>query len=161
VDFLKKTAEILKSGWEGAGVDQVSLKTFNPGDPGNATVKSRDYEMLLFGNVLENPLDLFPFWHSSQRIYPGLNLALYQNQKADTLIETVRQTGDEVKQRETLEQIQNAILGDVPAAFLFSLPYTYVHSGDLGGFSETSVTNPAEKFRNVNLWYVAQVRVIK
>ncbi len=161
VDFLKKTAELIKSDWQNIGVDQIGIKTFNPDDPADGTVKSRDYEMLLFGNVLENPTDLFPFWHSSQRIYPGFNLALYQNQKVDNLIETIRQTGDEAKQKDLLSQTQSAILADAPAIFLFSLPYTYIHTSDLGGFNENFITNPAEKFSNVDKWYVDQVRVIK
>lgn len=161
VDFLKRTAELIKTDWQNIGVDQVGIKTFNPNDPGNGTIKSRDYEMLLFGNILENPVDLFPFWHSSQRIYPGFNLALYQSQKVDNLIETIRQTSDEAKQKDLLDQTQNAILADMPAIFLFSLPYTYTHTGDLGGFNENFITNPAERFRNVNEWYTAQVRVIK
>lgn len=161
VEFLKTTADIIKEDWLKVGVDQVNVKTFNPGDPSDNTIKSWDYEMLLFGNILQNPADLFPFWHSSQKIYPGLNLALYQNSKADNLIETIRQTSDESKRKDLLAQVQKTISNDEPAAFLFSLPYTYVHTNDLGGFNRSFITAPAQRFDNVSGWYVAQVRVIK
>ena len=161
VDFLEKTAALIKTDWENIGIDQVGIKTFNPDDPSDGTLESRDYEMLLFGNVFENPADLFPFWHSSQRIYPGFNLAIYQNQKVDNLIETIRQTNDEGTQANLLSQAQNAILNDGSAIFLFSLPYTYIHTSDLGGFNNDLVTNPAERFRNANEWYISQIRVIK
>jgi ABC-type transport system substrate-binding protein len=117
--------------------------------------------MLIFGNILENPKDVFPFWHSSQKIYPGLNLALYQNSKADGIIESVRQTTDEAKQEDLLSQAQKIIANDVPAAFLFSLPYTYIHSNDLGGLTDGFLTNPANRFSNISDWYVATIKVIK
>ncbi len=161
VEFLEKTADLLKSDWEAAGLDRVSVKVFNPNDSADATIKSRDYEMLLFGNVLENPRDLFPFWHSSQRLYPGFNLALYQNQKADNLLESVRQTNEDAKQKDALSQAQKIILGDAPAVFLFSLPYTYIHTNDLGGFRSDLIVSPPDILKNVNAWYVAQVRVIR
>jgi ABC-type transport system substrate-binding protein len=161
VNFLKKTAEFLRDSWQKIGVDQINILTFNPGDPTNSTIKSRDYEMLLFGNILENPTDLFPFWHSSQKLHPGLNLALYQNLKLDGLTESIRQTTDGTKQSELLSQAQSLILKDQPAVFLFSLPYTYIHTNELGGFSTNFMTSPADRFRNVSDWYVAQVRVIK
>ncbi|MEK7626576.1 MAG: ABC transporter substrate-binding protein [Patescibacteria group bacterium] len=164
-EFVKKTAELIKKYWEEAGADQVRIITFNPSEPGNATVKSRDYEILLFGNILENPNDIFPFWHSSQSLYPGLNLALYNNQRADNLIESVRQTADETKQKDLADQARKTVLADAPAIFLFSLPYIYVHSADLGGFIRPSaddfLVSPADKFMNVNEWYVVEVRVIK
>ena len=53
------------------------------------------------------------------------------------------------------------ILNDQPAVFLFSLPYTYIHTKDLGGFNENFLTSPAERFENVSSWYVAQVLVVK
>ena len=39
---------------------------------------------LLFGQVLGIIPDPFPFWHSSQKIYPGLNLSGYSNKKVDS-----------------------------------------------------------------------------
>lgn len=164
-EFVKKTAELIKKNWEEAGADQVRIITFNPSEPGNATVKSRNYEILLFGNVLENPNDIFPFWHSSQGLYPGLNLALYQSQRADDIMENVRQTADEAKQKDLADQARKTVLADTPAIFLFSLPYTYIHSADLGGFirppTDGFLISPTDKFINVNEWYVAEVRVIK
>jgi len=161
VEFLKDVAEVLKDSWQNVGVDQVNIVTFNPSDPTDATIKSRNYEMLLFGNILENPVDIFPFWHSSQKLYPGSNLALYQNLKVDNLIETIRQTSDPSKQSNLLTQAQSTIMNEQPAVFLFSLPYTYIHTKDLGGFNENFLTSPAERFKDVSSWYVAQVLVIK
>lgn len=159
--FVKSVAEYVKNAWVNAGIDEVTIRTFNSSDPTDATIKSRDYEALLFGNVLENPEDLFPFWHSSQRMYPGFNLALYTNQKVDTAIETARQSGNESRRAAQVVQESSLIMADAPALFLFSLPYTYVHTPSLRGFSPDILGIPADRFNRVNEWYVAQVRVLQ
>ena len=53
--------------------------------------------MLLFGNILGEAPDLYSFWHSSEKFYPGLNLALYENKTADRLIESIRNNFDNDK----------------------------------------------------------------
>ncbi len=159
--FLKSAAEYVRNSWIEVGVDDVTLRVFNSSDPTDSTVKSRDYETLLFGNVLENPEDLFPFWHSSQRAYPGFNLALYSNQKVDTAIETARQSGIESRRNAQVVQETSLITANAPALFLFSLPYTYVHTPSLKGFAPETLGIPADRFNDANGWYVAEVRVVQ
>ncbi len=159
--FLKDVAEYVKTAWMNAGIDEVTIRVFNPSDPTDATIKSRDYEMILFGNVLENPEDLFPFWHSSQRAYPGFNLALYSNQKVDTAIEAARQSGVASRRSAQVTQETSLIMADAPALFLFSLPYTYVHTPSLKGFSPKTLGTPADRFNMVDGWYVAEVRIVQ
>ncbi len=159
-DFLKQAADKIGADWEVAGVDSVQILTFDPQDPTDATIESRNYEALLFGNVLENANDLFPFWDSSQVNYPGSNLALYQNPSVDKLIEAARSTVSSSTQVRDLTQAQNLILNDVPAVFLFSLPYDYYHTSNLGGLKTDPLSRPADRFLNVSDWYVAKVRVL-
>ncbi len=165
VDFLEETAKIIKDEWLAAGIKNVNLIVLEPNDMLESAVKTNNYEMLLFGNVLENPKDLFAFWHSSQRFFPGLNLSLYQNLKVDSLIENTRQTDDEEKLKEFLKEAETLIVKDAPAIFLFSLPYEYVHVKNLGGFemSETGkfIINSSDRFNGVSNWSVARARIIK
>lgn len=165
IDFLKKTADLIKKDWLAAGVDEVNITALAPNDLMNNVVKARNYEVLLFGNALENPMDLFPFWDSSQRVYPGLNLALYQNSRVDTYLEALRGTEDPIQATDYLNKAVNLILADNPAAFLFSLPYTYIHTDNLNGFAFSSssqyMITPADRFKNVELWSVAKARIIK
>jgi peptide/nickel transport system substrate-binding protein len=160
VDFLTKAADEIANDWKAAGVDDAQVTTFNPQDPTDATIESRNYEALLFGNVFENVNDLFPFWDSSQVSFPGSNLALYQNPKADMLIENARANASSTVQARYLAQAQSYILNDAPAAFLFSLPYNYYHTDELDGFTSGPLNKPADVFLNVNQWYVAKVRVL-
>ncbi len=161
VQFLKNVAQIIQSDWESIGIDQVNIQTVDMSDPVNSPLKTRDYDALLFGNFLQNPEDLFPFWHSSQTTYPGLNLASYQSTKADNLMETIRETSDEGARQTLLANLQSTIMNDDPAAFLFSLPYLYIHSDDLRGFASGHVASPSDLYRDVSHWSIAEVQVIK
>ncbi len=166
VDFLIKTAFRLKEEWLTIGVAKVNIITLPPAELlENVVRNNNDYEALLFGNVLENPLDLFPFWHSAERFFPGLNLALYKNAKVDTLIERVRQTEDQAEQKELAQTAEAIIVSEKPAIFLYSIPYTYIYTSNLNGFGfkdpQEYIVTPADRFRHINDWHVAKVRVIK
>src|SRR3989344_2469416 len=86
---LKKVAEIAKEEWEKIGA-QVEVKIFEAGDLNQNVIRPRKYDALFFGEIIGRDLDLFAFWHSSQRKDPGLNIALYANSKADKLLEDAR-----------------------------------------------------------------------
>lgn len=91
VEFLVKTAEMVKEDWEAAGV-KINLVVLNPSDIAGEVIRTRNYEMLLFGSIIANSPDLFSFWHSSERFFPGLNLSIFNSGEVDELLEKVRQT---------------------------------------------------------------------
>ncbi len=161
VDFLQKVATTIQNEWRGVGIDNVSIQTVDVNDPLNSPLKTRNYDVFLFGNVLKNEGDLFPFWHSSQAAYPGLNLSLYASTAADKLMEKIRATTDDASRLPLLMNLENTIVNDNPAVFLFSLPYYYVHSSELRGFASGTITTPADLYNNVSQWSIAKVRVIK
>lgn len=153
INFLIKTAEIIRDNWADLGV-KLNLIVLNPNDIVNQIIRSRDYEMLLFGLNHQNPEDLFSFWHSSQKFYPGLNLAIYGNPTADKLMEDIRQTVDPQERQVKLKTLQNIINQDLPAIFLYSPKYFYVSVKNLGGFNEKFLNTPSDRFQNVENWYV-------
>ena len=89
VPDLKQAAEELKKDWEDIGAN-VSLKVFGGGTLQEEVIRPREYDALLFGEVVGQNPDLYAFWHSSQRLDPGLNIALYANITADKLLEKAR-----------------------------------------------------------------------
>ena len=72
---LKRVAELIKRDWETLGA-QVDLKIFEWGALNQTAIRPRDYEALLFGEIVGRNPDLYSFWHSTQRLDPGLNIAL-------------------------------------------------------------------------------------
>jgi len=161
IDFLQKTASLVKENWQAIGLTNVNIIELEPADVLNQVIKSREYEMILFGNVLNNNSDLFPFWHSTQRFYPGLNLSLYSNQKVDTLIENIRQNRTIETQKQQLDQIQELIKQDIPAIFLYSLPYVYIQNKEVEGLTIKQIVWPSDRFNEISHWYLKTARVFK
>ena len=157
-DFLVKTANILKENWESHGAT-VNVLIFSIRNIQENVLKNSDYEMILFGNITKENQDLFAFWHSSERFYPNQNLALYQDNTADSLLESFRKTFDENERFEILERISNIIAGDVPAIFLYSPHYIYVTAPRLGGFDESTIMNTSDdRFNDIHKWHVKTKR---
>lgn len=161
IDYLKATAEKVKAVWEAAGVGQLNIITLAPEFLLENIIKTNNYELLLFGNTPEKPEDIFPFWHSSERFYPGLNLALYNNKLADKLLEQIRQTDDREARGDLLQQLERLIIKDTPAVFLYRLPYSYLHNGSLKGFilKQAAIALPKSRFDAVAEWYFRTARV--
>ncbi len=130
---------------------------------GNEVAKNRDYEMLIFGNIFRNGdvPDLSSFWHSSERFYPGFNLAIYENKTADSLIESIRKNLNERNRERDLATLQSLIIRDVPAIFLYSPDYFYIAKTSLKGFEDEFISLSSNRFKNIEKWYVKTVRVFK
>jgi ABC-type transport system substrate-binding protein len=159
--ILTKTANLLKKQWELLGfeikIEVIEEKSIFLEE----IIRLRDYEMVLFGNALGSSLDPFPFWHSSQVKDPGLNLAEYENKKADSLLELARQTLDEKERKEALEKFQNILIEDAPAVFLYSPDYLYLISKEIKGFSNQVIIDPSKRFSNIEDWYIKTKRAWK
>lgn len=155
---LKKTAELLKKDWQRIGVS-VDLKIFESGDLNQNVIRPRKYDALLFGEVIGRDLDLFAFWHSSQRNDPGLNIALYTNIKTDKLLEDARSATDKESRALSFDKFEDEISKDTPAIFLYSPDFIYVLPEQVAGFEEKEITAPSERFGNISKWYVEQDKV--
>ena len=160
IDFLMETADILQQDWAKIGV-KLNLSIVSPAQINEEIIKSRNYQMILFGNILGRSQDLFSFWHSSERFYPGLNLALYENKTADKLIEAIRQNFNDEKRQAELNSLQSLIIMDLPAIFLYSPDYLYVSDKKLFGVKGGLISSVSDRFKDVEKWYVKTARVFK
>lgn len=160
INFLIETAEYLKGIWEKIGA-KVNLDIRDPESIVSETIKNRDYEALLFGNVLSRSLDPFSFWHSSERFYPGLNIALFNSKKADGLIESIRQNLDEGSRKEQFYELQKVISDEIPAIFLYSPFYLYLSGKNIRGIEPGSISEPSERFIGAPKWYLKTARVLR
>ena len=159
VPFLVKTANLLKQDWEAAGF-KINLIILNPADVAGEVIKTRNYEMLLFGVSIANHPDVFSFWHSSERFYPGLNFSLYNNNKTDELLESVRQTNDQAKRADSLKDIQKLITSEFGTLFLYSPKYLYVSAPMLDGVRTEELTTASDRFKNVEEWFEKTAKVL-
>lgn len=158
IDFLKQAAQELAAQWQAFGA-KVNLKVLPPDASLMATITNRSYDGLLFGNTVRGLGDLYPFWHSSERFAPGLNLAVYKNAKVDALLESLRKEVDPFKREASLRTVSGLIVNDEPAVFLFSIDGLFVYSKNLEGVHGDFLDNPADRLgRQLQRWYVNTTR---
>lgn len=152
VPDLRKSAEILRVAWEELGV-KIDISIFEQSDLSQQVIRPRKYDALLFGEVVGRELDLFAFWHSSQRNDPGLNIALYANSASDKLLEELRRLPAGEGRLEKAQKFAQEIRKDVPAVFLYAPHFVYVFPEGVEGLSLGTITTPSERFLNVGEWY--------
>ena len=150
---LEKVAQMLEVAWTSLGAE-VKVSIYESGDLNQNVIRPRKYDALLFGEVIGKDGDAFPFWHSSERNDPGLNIALYVNSQVDKILESIRSERDEEKKQELYLSFEKAIMSDVPAVFLYSPNYIYVVPDNLNGIRMEKLSTPQDRYRGVRNWYV-------
>ncbi len=158
--ILLKVASLLKEEWQQLGIE-VNIKPVDAAVFAEEIIRPRNYEMLLFGEVISAVPDLYPFWHSSQVKDPGLNLAGYENKDSDKLLEEARQKSDENERKTALEKFQNILIEDAPAIFLYSPNYIYLVSEEIKGINAKIIVDPSKRFSDIEEWYIKTKRVWK
>ena len=153
LQFLAATAEYLEKAWGEIGIP-VSIRQFEQSDLTQAVIRTRDYEALLFGTSVGRSLDFYPFWHSSQRNDPGLNVALYANITTDSVLTKARtSTSTEVRQ-EAIDTFVSELNATVPAIFLFVPTITSIEQKSLAREPIKKMSTPNERFSNIEDWYI-------
>ncbi|MCH8244481.1 hypothetical protein IIB97_01180, partial [Patescibacteria group bacterium] len=157
---LEETAQLLKEQWEEFGIE-VDILIYSPSELERDVIKSRNYETLLFGEILGTIPDPFPFWHSSQIQDPGLNLSSFESEQADRLLEKARKETDEEKRAEYYEELQDILLDAAPAIFLYDINYTYLVSKQVKGIQEKIIADPSKRYSGIEDWYIKTKRAWK
>ena len=152
-----KTANLIAKFWRQIGFE-VKIEIISSTKISREVIKPRQYQALLFGIIVGSNPDPYPFWHSSQVQDPGLNLALFSNRKADTLLEDARKTADETERTSLYEQFQDLLIAEVPAIFLYNPTYTYVIDQQIKGFQIDRIIIPADRFNNLSDWFTKTKR---
>ncbi len=157
---LMAAAELVKEDLVRIGMN-VDVRTFEVGNLNQSVIRPRKYDVLLFGQIINYESDLYAFWHSSQRKDPGLNIAMYTNAKVDKILEDAFTTADDDARVNKYLQFKEEIKHDMPAVFLYSPNFIYVVSAKLQGFALNKIITPADRFSNVNSWYINKEQVWK
>jgi peptide/nickel transport system substrate-binding protein len=160
IEELKQIAEKLKANWTALGA-KVEIEIYESNDLNQNVIKPRKYDALLFGEVMGRDSNPYPFWHSSQRTDPGLNIAMYTNAKVDRLLEEARQTSGLEERNKKYFEAETEIKKDQPVAFIYSPYFLYLLPRNIMGVSLPTLTNPAERFVNIHKWYVRTDKVWK
>jgi len=155
---LVATANAVATAWKSAGI-QVTVQVYPLADFNNTILRPRSYDAVLFGQVVGRTVDLFAFWNSTQRNDPGLNLAMYANSQADSLLSQARGESDQNARDTLYQEFAQQLQKDEPAVFLYAPDFLYVVPQGMQGLQLGALTTPAERYLNVYQWYDETTRV--
>ncbi|MBI2097371.1 MAG: hypothetical protein HYT46_00305 [Candidatus Vogelbacteria bacterium] len=155
---LKAAAELLRSAWGKFGA-RVEVKIFEAGALNQNVIRPREYEALLFGEIVGRDPDLYSFWHSSQRLDPGLNIALYTNAAVDKMLEDLKFLSPLTIKTDKLAAVAAEIVKGTPAIFLYTPDFLYLLPPEVNGVALDSINTPADRFLNIYQWYLATEKV--
>lgn len=147
-----KLAEMIKNFWKEVGVNtEISLLEISE------IKKARDernYQALLYSEILGFDPDPYPFWHSSQIDFPGLNLSGFSNKETDKLLEDARIITDKNIRIEKYKEFQKILNEEKTAIFLFQPIYDYVIDKNIKNVKISNITIPSDRFSDINEWYI-------
>ena len=149
---LIATANAVAAQWGLAGIKAI-VQVYPLSELNTNVIRPRDYDSILFGEVVGPGLDLYAFWHSSQRNDPGLNLAMYANETTDTILSQARATTDPAARDKLYTQFAADIEKDQPAVFLYAPDFLYIVPSSIKGISLGALTTPADRFSGIYQWY--------
>lgn len=149
---LVRTAEYLQDTWATLGID-VTIDARSIAELNSQVIRPREYDALLFGQVVRAPHDLFAFWHSSQRNDPGLNVALYANIEADAALARLRTTTDPATVAEEYDRLRDELESDIPALFLYTPAFVYHIDPHIRGVVTEQIGTPSDRFSTIHEWY--------
>ncbi len=150
---LVESAEFIKRSWEALGIE-VTIQTAQIAELEYQNIRTRNYDILLFGEGFGHDPDPFAFWHSSQIKHPGLNLSLYVNKKVDTLLESARRAKTPEEAAQKYKEFQALVVKDRPAIFLYTPHYFFVMRNAVQGASPVNLAKPSERFYTADHWYI-------
>ncbi len=151
-EFFEKTVDLVTENWRELGVD-VQVEQYEQTGLVQSVIRTRDFQALLFGLDMNRTQDLYPFWHSSQKDDPGLNISQYTNVAVDRLLEKTRNSQDKDERKTLLNEVSSAISDEVPAVFLFAPSIAYVVDENIITTQMQSLGKPSDRFMNISEWY--------
>lgn len=157
---LRTTADRLHDQWAEIGA-AVDVRVESLADLHSETIRPREYEALLYGEAMSIDPDFYSFWHSDEKSDPGLNLALFDEDRADEILFSLREESDAEKRRSLTNEFLGLIAARHPAAFLYTPDVLYVMSDSVKGWEVGNANNMASRFSGAERWYVDTKRVFR
>lgn len=155
---LTTAAERIAESWRAVGI-QVDLNVYESTDLVQTVVRPRIFDVLLYGMVLGHELDLYAFWHSSQRNDPGINIAQYADIEADALLEDMRSEQDTLVREELYRSFNDLVEEQVVAIFLYMPDYLYAIRTDIHNVTLHPIGESQERLDTIHTWYIDTNRV--
>lgn len=149
---LEQSAQLIADQLAQVGI-RVDVKVFEIGTLNSQVIRDRDFETLLFGQVIRHDTDLYAFWHSSQKSDPGLNITGYANARVDGLLESALREPDPRKRITIYDEIQIELAKNANVAFLYAPDFVYIINNNFNGVTIPPIATMSDRFSLAHQWY--------
>lgn len=150
-EINKQVASQLRSQLEKVGVN-LALQGVTSDQLVQNTLPKKEFEMLLFEIHTGSDPDQYGLWHSSQTVFPGLNLGGYNSVTVDALLEKGRLQTNRDKRLEIYQQFQSEIVKDAVVIFLYHPAYFEANFDIIERKLPTTIVDPSDRFSQVHTW---------
>jgi len=150
---LATMAERIAQNWRAVGAE-VEVKVFEPTDLTQLVIRPRRFDTLLFGMVIGHELDLYAFWHSSQRNDPGLNIAQYADIETDSLLEKMRTEQNTEIRSSLYKDFTTTLQKNNTAIFLYVPDFIYIVNDNIHNVSIHPVADASERLDTIHTWNI-------
>ena len=132
----------------------VTVNSMPFGQLVDSVARQRSFDALLVEIAVSGDPDPYTFFHSTEVTDPGHNFSGFSTLPIDRNLEAARRTFDESARRDLYAPVFQAISKEVPVVFLYFTDYLYAQSVLVQGQRIAPLTDPRERFWNVEDWYV-------
>jgi peptide/nickel transport system substrate-binding protein len=150
---LEHSANLLRDQLAAVGI-HVDVKIFEIGTLNEHVIRARDFEGLLFGQVIKHDTDLYAFWHSSQKTDPGLNITGYTSKTADGLLESALKETEQAKRDALYQKLAVELAKNAPVVFLYTPDFIALFSNQVHHVVMPPITGPENRFMLIYQWYM-------
>ncbi len=145
-------AERIKDVWEDKLNLDVKIVKVEAEEIGGKVIEPRNFEILLYGQEVSRDPDRYVNWHSTQGVYPGLNLSGFEHVRSDRALEEGRKEQDFIERGVHYEEFQKVMDEQVPAIFLYHPHAFYYVSGHIEGVGEKYTFDLTDRFLDLGNW---------
>jgi len=132
----------------------VTVNSMPFGQLVDSVARQRTFDALLVEIAVSGDPDPYTFFHSTEVTDPGHNFSGFSTLPIDRNLEAARRTFDENARRDLYAPVFQAIAKEVPVVFLYFSDYLYAQSAQVQGQRIAPLTDPRERFWNVEDWYM-------
>jgi peptide/nickel transport system substrate-binding protein len=147
----------LQQAWAAVGVEATVVLIEE--NEIQATLRDRNYDILVYGISVGADPDVFPYWHSTQsdpRSGSRLNFSHYNSTTADSALEAGRSRQDSQLRSAKYKPFLQAWRDDAPALALYQPRFSYVTNTPVFGFDQQALNTGSDRFNSVHTWQIQQ-----
>ncbi len=156
----QKAGELIASAYTAFGI-KTTVNALPSKQLTDEVIKTRNFDLLVYGQKFGPDPDPFGFLHSSQKNFPGLNLSGFDNPETDKLLTSAHASTNQTLRLEKYAQLDQLIKEQAPILFLAHTNYAYVMHKTLKGVNFKQLFDTASRFFDTPNWYINETRVLK